>query len=555
MASEMKSSRLGQMLHTARAGAGRFAPVFAGALILYLFTCRFMAGGSENRYILCACMQAGAGWFMLFGLLGQLLREKKGLACPWLPWLTAAIGGAMGGGLFAAVLLPDPPPGSLWVTLLYGGVTLAGLAAAVFLLYADTNRDGLFAHLGKNILFTGVVCGIVTVGLTLCLLAIDQLLFPLSETTVFRLTLFPWLVLLPCLFCVQLPPIGQASPLPRGLKLALGRAALPLYLVLIGILYGYLAKILFTWHMPSGTINWFASLALAGYLFFWLALRQDTAPWVQKVLRWGWAFLLPILAVQLVGIVIRLRAYGLTTARYAGLLCLLVGVIGLVLAGLNCHPRGLFAAFAVVALVGSCTPLNIVDLPRFAQAHRLEQQMQPYGLWDGENLSLSGLENVPAETRAAMWESIRYLRYDSPCQWETPLAAAISGHSFTPAQQALFDIPGCENASAYYSLRASDILPVTGFDRAYAFSGGFGDGSAPAACQEWEDGTVLDWAPTDYLDALLSAVDPDTFTLPPDFCTVVLDDHRSLYLTHVSFDAQSQHIRDVYLQGFLLVRD
>ena len=291
MAFEMRKSRLGRLLQTTRAGAGRFTPVFAGALVLYLSTCLFITGSYESRYSLCACVQAGAGWFMLFGLLGQLLREKSSLACPWLPWVTAAIGGAVGGGLFAAVLLPDPPPDALWAAMLYGGVTLAGLAAAVFLLYTDANKDSLFAALGKNLLFTGAVCGIVTAGLSLCLVAIDQLLVPVAEAVLLRVLPFPWMALLPCLFCAQLPQIGQASPLPRGLKLALGRAALPLYLVLIGILYGYLAKILFTWNMPSGTVNWFASLALAGYLFFWLALRQDAAPWVQKVLRWGWAFL------------------------------------------------------------------------------------------------------------------------------------------------------------------------------------------------------------------------------------------------------------------------
>ena len=78
---------------------------------------------------------------------------------------------------------------------------------------------------------------------------------------------------------------------------------LPAALLLLAILYVYLGKIVVTGSMPSGKLNWFGSVALASYVFFWLSLRGSSNRFFRLFARWGW------------------------TLRYAGMAALTVGIV------------------------------------------------------------------------------------------------------------------------------------------------------------------------------------------------------------------------------------
>ena len=153
----------------------------------------------------------------------------------------------------------------------------------------------------------------------------------------------------------------------------------PLGLVLVAILYTYIGKIVIRWEMPSGKMNWFASWAIAGYLFFWLSLRASRVRFFAFVARWGWAALIPVVVTQIVGIVIRYQAHGLTTPRMAGMVTLAIGIYALVLAALDRDAKSIFTVTAVAGIVFTVTPLNIVDIPMREQSARLQRALARNG--------------------------------------------------------------------------------------------------------------------------------------------------------------------------------
>ena len=131
--------------------------------------------------------------------------------------------------------------------------------------------------------------------------------------------------------------------------------------------------------MPSGKMNWFASWAIAGYLFFWLSLRASRVRFFAFVARWGWAALIPVVVTQIVGIVIRYQAHGLTTPRMAGMVTLAIGIYALVLAALDRDAKSIFTVTAVAGIVFTVTPLNIVDIPMREQTARLRRMLARNG--------------------------------------------------------------------------------------------------------------------------------------------------------------------------------
>ncbi len=560
MEEHKRSAFFSRAIHRVHSGVSRFAPVFVFSLLLY----QSMAFGSRIPlvHILSAtAISFAAVLAMVAAVNVRIFCEKKSLAHKQIyPWAAAAGTFAIFFGVFYCMLRSNADNLILLPTVLTCGLVLAGSAFAVWQLYGSENADSLFPDLFKNLLISGTACVITVIGITVCCLAVDMLLFSFPSQVLLELQLFSFYVLFPNMICAQLPKPNEKTTTPKAMHLLFGRVTFPLYLFLLCILCGYVGKILFTWKMPSGTMNWFASLALAGYLFFWLTLRQDNAPWVKKLLRWGWLVLIPILTVQMVGIVIRLRAYGLTTARYAGLLLLAVGVFGLVIAALNKHPRSLFLAFAGVILIGSCTPLNILDFPRYCQAKRLENVLVSYHLWDGKTLEIQPVSLSQPE-QEQVHSSIQYLRQNqTKLMWEPALAAQVNQHTLDDWSLILdSDTLEYESPNKAYSLYGEEKnIPVTGYDKVCPFYW-FGDGSTTTAPWQiqyhWSDGTQLNWNGEEWALSLIQNHPEQEGTLFEEERLFPISDTQALYLEWVNLSTAHGQIKTVSLQGYLLVKD
>ena len=231
---------------------------------------------------------------------------------------------------------------------------------------------------------------LLIVSLNTCLTAFDSLLFSLESrlhtTLYFLIAEFSFLFIGTQVFLASLPERGKDMETPALFRALLMRVLWPVYLILLAILYLYVAKIIYVWAIPVGMMNWFASLALLAFSVFFFCFANDARySLLQRFLRWGLLLFLPILAVQAAAVWQRVEPYGLTVLRYASILCTIFGIFLLVLAFLRRSPRPAILVLALMIAAFTLTPLNIVDVPLRTQEARLWGVLEENGmLQDGE---------------------------------------------------------------------------------------------------------------------------------------------------------------------------
>ena len=231
---------------------------------------------------------------------------------------------------------------------------------------------------------------LLIVSLNTCLTAFDSLLFSLESrlhtTLYFLIAEFSFLFIGIQVFLASLPERGKNMETPALFRALLMRVLWPVYLILLAILYLYVAKIIYVWAIPVGMMNWFASLALLAFSVFFFCFANDARySLLQRFLRWGLLLFLPILAVQAAAVWQRVEPYGLTVLRYTSIHCTIFGIFLLVLAFLRRSPRPALLVLTFMIAAFTLTPLNIVDVPLRTQEARLWGVLEENGmLQDGE---------------------------------------------------------------------------------------------------------------------------------------------------------------------------
>jgi hypothetical protein len=254
----------------------------------------------------------------------------------------------------------------------------AALSFAAFGLYClEGEEEGRSAPLVIFSLCKAAVVGtLLTASLNICLMAFDSLIVSVPPNL---LTLLYFLIAeVSYIFAggqvalAGLPVYGQRAEMPALFRVLLARILWPACLILLVILYLYVAKIIFLWEIPVGMMNWFASLALLAFAVFFVCFAGDERhPFLKFFLHRGLPAFLPILAVQAVAVCQRIAPYGLTAPRYASILCTAFGIFLLICAFRRSSPRPAFLVLAVMIAVSALTPLSILDIPLRTQEARL----------------------------------------------------------------------------------------------------------------------------------------------------------------------------------------
>lgn len=301
--------------------------------------------------------------------------------------------------------------------------------ALLFLICEE--REGRLALFSALLL--GMLCGI-SIGflvfflLALCLSGISllfQVYFPWDwYVWGFYTALFVagWQV-----FLSRIPVKGQALQRPSWYEKILAKIILPAALVLVAILYLYLGKSALERQMPVGIMNWYVSWAVGMYALFYFSCCDRNRPWMGRVLRWGCLILLPVVAVQLWCVKIRLEAYGLTSLRWLSLCCTLFGVCVLLFGITNRKPRGLYALAAVLTVLLTITPLNVYDFPARFQAERLQSTLARTELL--ENGILQKGRPIQKEDAEILRSSYQYLVLN-PGRWKYPVVKQLQEQNF-----------------------------------------------------------------------------------------------------------------------------
>jgi hypothetical protein len=352
---------------------------------------------------------AGACWGMLFALATRLAVERR--ACRTtlkhaLPAITGAMMAALGAWFWYHV--PQMDVGYSFWEMIYFGSAVSVASFAVAQLFGKRNAWTVFGRVLLAAVFVGLVSCAVFLGSMLCIAAYDGLIAKVSRTVWGDMAILIWCFLAPVFMAATLPKDNEPTEHPKAFTV-LFWFLVPIGMALLAILYAYIAKIVFTWSMPSGTMNWFASCAVGGYLFLWLSLRCSRVRFFAFLARWGWVALLPVVATQIVGIVIRYNAYGLTAPRMAGMATLAIGIYALALAAFDRTARSAFIVLAVAGLILTVSPFNIVDVPIMQQSARLRSALERAGCFSDGSFSVPGKPNISKKDAKIIDGAWRYL--------------------------------------------------------------------------------------------------------------------------------------------------
>ena len=352
---------------------------------------------------------AGACWGMLFALATRLAVERR--ACRTtlthaLPAITGAIMAALGAWFWYHV--PQMDVGYSFWEMVYFGSAVSVASFAVAQLFGKRNAWTVFGRVFLAAGFVGLVSFAVFLGSILCIAAYDGLIAKVSRTVWGDMAILIWCFLAPVVMAAMLPKDNEPTEHPKAFTV-LFWFLVPIGMALLAILYAYIAKIVFTWSMPSGTMNWFASCAVGGYLFLWLSLRCSRVRFFAFLARWGWVALLPVVAMQIVGIVIRYNALGLTAPRMAGMATLAIGIYALALAALDRSARSAFIVLAVAGLVLTVSPFNILDVPIMQQTARLRAALERAECFAGGGFSVPEKPNIAEKDAKIIDGAWRYL--------------------------------------------------------------------------------------------------------------------------------------------------
>lgn len=278
------------------------------------------------------------------------------------------------------------------------GAALGSLAVYV-LIRKDPYAENA-AHSMRSLFVAGLTLGVLMVGMLVCVVAFAELVwddFSMWQCVRVLLTLTTTLAVF--IFLSGLPEKNAQGNRPDGIyRGVLVYAELPLYFVLLGVLYLYLIKILCMGRLPDGGINGYAVAAEGVYLFnlFAVSAFAPEKPLPRFFRRFGGLLLLPVLAMQTAAVGVRIAYYGLTTPRMV-LILFMLSILAFVVG--SCTRIGLdkpLLLVAALAFIFTVTPLNITNIPLWQQSATLRNRLVESGmLKDGQihpNTSLTDVE-------------------------------------------------------------------------------------------------------------------------------------------------------------------
>ena len=386
-------------VYRAKRGMMRFrAASFWGFLLFLCWSGMSISGRDDIRMLslflaLCASTLLAAGWDIMQE--GQTKRGKS-FVC-YIPPAAACI--LIWGGLqFMAV--------KDYIVMAGVGLVTAFMSIDLYVV-SQNNRSGLFPILFLGALQAAGVSILSMAALSLCLAAVDVMLISLPW--------YWWSMAAACSVCIvgwnwflaSIPEENAPLRVPSSLKKLCTRVLLPVYGLYLLILYAYIGKILWLGTMPSGTMNWFGTLALLGYVLFYFLLGETEEVKGKSFFLYIGLTLFPIVTVQLLGVYIRYEAYGLTTLRYLSMVCTVFGLASLFQGMRRKSIRNLWLLASALALLVTVTPANAIDVPVKNQKGRLYAALKYANMVQDGRIVEGNPEGHTRQQIQSAWQYIR----------------------------------------------------------------------------------------------------------------------------------------------------
>ena len=364
---------------------------------------------SKALYNLLGCEGVGVFLFWLCELWHEKKKNLEKYSFPLVLVMYSACAAVL---IIGFILLFFDAWESYAMLALCGMAAVAVLVSVRLLTRGDENVKNA-ALLIRAVVFACAVGGIVWIGVSGCYGAFFELILNGDNISKGFFSIFVLSgTLAAFVFLSGVPAVEEKSEaLPgKAYKIVFVYAELPIFLLLLGILYIYLIKIAFSFHLPDGGINSYAMAADILYLFnlFAVSAFAPEQPLARFFRRFGGILILPVLVMQGLAVGVRVYYYGLTLPR---MFIFYVMAVTLVFALGSFFKTGLSKALAfsaVLAFVLSVTPLNVINLPIWQQSASLKQTLIHNGMF--ENGKIVQKEDISAEEKQKITQSYDYLR-------------------------------------------------------------------------------------------------------------------------------------------------
>lgn len=412
----MRLPSIEQLARAGRQSAGRFPLVLMSAAVAAAAG-SLLPDSSIDREIVGGLLYASSLGIPLFFAL-DLVAERRGTRGRD-RWIARGIAV----GILVAIYAVRPTWSEQVQVLRYVQLSMAVHLLVAVAPYAGVREWNGFWQYNRSLLLrflmAAVFSGVLYVGLTIALLAVDNLLgVSVEEETYLRM----WCViafLFNTWFFVagvpdHLPALDRRDDYPPALKVLAQYVLSPLVTIYMLILTAYLARILITRVWPSGWIGYLvSSVAAAGILSLLLLYpieEREENRWVRRYARWFYFGLIPADIMLMLAIFKRIQQYSFTEPRY------FLVVLSLWLAGISLfyvisrsrNIKVIPASLAIIALATFVGPWSAYAVSRQSQTARLEGLLQRNGmLVDGQVQRPAG--EVPAEDRKEIGAVVRYL--------------------------------------------------------------------------------------------------------------------------------------------------
>ena len=278
-----------------------------------------------------------------------------------------------------------------WRPFVYGSSLFIFVAMGLWMLHKFQDEEKVVPNAVVSLVMQGITVTCLVLGLLLVIFAFKNLIYSFSNNIPFAACFFfsSFMIGMNLLVSCVTRPRERVS-IPKAFNVIVSCALLPIYAMLLLVLYVYFAKCIFTRSMPVGMVNPFVSAATAVYLFFYLALpREGTFSAAGKFLRrWGSVFLLPLIALQCFSFGIRIREYGFTLSRVASLYYIIASIVFCILPFVKKgkYMKSVYLVLSLAAFLMAVPGTGCISIALFSQTSRIVGIYKAHSLYENGRL-------------------------------------------------------------------------------------------------------------------------------------------------------------------------
>ena len=293
-----------------------------------------------------------------------------------------------------------------WRPFVYGSSLFIFVAMGLWMLHKFQDEEKVVPNAVVSLVMQGITVTCLVLGLLLVIFAFKNLIYSFSNNIPFAACFFfsSFVIGMNLLVSCVTRPRERVS-IPKAFNVIVSCALLPIYAMLLLVLYVYFAKCIFTRSMPVGMVNPFVSAATAVYLFFYLALpREGTFSAAGKFLRrWGAIFLLPLIALQCFSFGIRIREYGFTLSRVASLYYIIASIIFCILPFVKKgkYMKSVYLVLSLAAFLMAVPGTGCISIARFSQTSRIVGIYKAHSLYENGRLDAAKAEALLSDKEKA----------------------------------------------------------------------------------------------------------------------------------------------------------